>query len=65
MNRDEFGLKPPHCSYVDMIEHMSDGVVVDMVNRDATADTKQPDRPAPSGRENSRPSSRSSRGERD
>jgi hypothetical protein len=64
MNRDEFGLKPPHGSYVDMLEHMSDGVIVDVVNRDGTGPAKEADRPAATARENSRPSSRSNRGER-
>ena len=66
MKREEFGLKPPHYSYVDMIEHMSDGVVVDVVTRNGVAkETNEPAGPAASGRENNRPSSRSNRGARD
>jgi hypothetical protein len=66
MKRDEFGLKPPHYSYVDMIEHMSDGVVVDVVHRDGRRDrVQEAERPPATGRESNRPSSRSNRGERD
>jgi hypothetical protein len=66
MKRDEFGLRPPHCSYVDMIEHMSDGVVVDVVIREADAEsTREPGLASVNVPENSRPSSRSNRGERD
>jgi hypothetical protein len=66
MKREEFGLKPPHYSYVDMIEHMSDGVVVDVVTRNGVVEeTNEPAGPAATGRENNRPSSRSNRGARD
>jgi hypothetical protein len=64
MKREEFGLKPPHNSYVDLIEHMSDGVVVDVVTRDGVADGTNEPGGAATGRENNRPSSRSNRGER-
>ena len=66
MKREEFGLKPPHYSYVDMIEHMSDGVVVDVITRhDVVEETNEPGGSAVTGRENNRPSSRSNRGARD
>ncbi len=66
MKREEFGLKPPHYSYVDMIEHMSDGVVVDVVTRNGVAEeTSERADPAATGPENNRPSSRSNRGARD
>ena len=66
MKREEFGLRPPHYSYVDMIEHMSDGVVVDVVTRNGVAEeTSERADPAATGHENNRPSSRSNRGERD
>jgi hypothetical protein len=66
MKLEEFGLKPPHNSYVDMIEHMSDGVVVDVVTRNGGAEeTATPGGSVATGRENNRPSSRSNRGERD
>ena len=66
MKHEEFGLKPPHYSYVDMIEHMSDGVVVDVVTRNGDAEeTTERAGPAATGRENNRPSSRSNRGARD
>ncbi len=66
MKREEFGLKPPHYSYVDMIEHMSDGVVVDVVTRNGVAEeTSERADPAATGLENNRPSSRSNRGARD
>jgi hypothetical protein len=66
MKREEFGLKPPHYSYVEMIEHMSDGVVVDVVTPTGVAEeTNEPAGPAATGRENNRPSSRSNRGARD
>ena len=66
MKREEFGLRPPHYSYVDMIEHMSDGVVVDVITRNGVAEeTNERAGPAATGRENNRPSSRSNRGARD
>ena len=67
MKREEFGLRPPHYSYVDMIEHMSDGVVVDVVTPAGVAEetNNEPAGPAATGRENNRPSSRSNRGARD
>jgi len=66
MKREEFGLRPPHYSYVDMIEHMSDGVVVDVVTRNGDAEeTSERAGPGATGRENNRPSSRSNRGARD
>ena len=66
MKREEFGLRPPHYSYVDMIEHMSDGVVVDVITRNGVAEeTSEQADPAATGRENNRPSSRSNRGARD
>jgi hypothetical protein len=65
MKREEFGLKPPHNSYVDLIEHMSDGVVVDVITRDRVAEeTNEPGESAAIGRENNRLSSQSNRGER-
>jgi len=66
MKRDEFGLKPPHHSYVDMIERLSDGVQVDVVNRRPDADSRpQMRRVSANDSENNRPSYRSSRVERD
>ena len=66
MKREEFGLRPPHYSYVDMIEHMSDGVVVDVITRNSVAEeTNERTGPAATGRENNRPSSRSNRVARD
>jgi hypothetical protein len=66
MKREEFGLKPPHNSYVDLIEHMADGVVVDVITRDGVADeTNEPGGSPATGLENSRPSSQSNRGEQD
>jgi hypothetical protein len=68
MKRDEFGLKPPNHSYVDMLERVADGVHVDVVDRNRHAvKAHEPEPPAlpASGRENSRLSSRSSRGGQD
>jgi len=66
MKRDEFGLKPPHHSYVDMIERLSDGVQVDVVNRRSDADSGPQTRGVSANDyENNRPSYRSSRVERD
>jgi hypothetical protein len=65
MKREEFGLKPPHNSYVDLIEHMADGVVVDVITRDGAAEETNEPGGSATGRENNRPSSQSNRGERD
>ena len=66
MKRDEFGLKPPNHSYVDMIERLSDGVQVDVVNRRSGTDPESPLRGVSSNDYgNNRPSYRSSRVERD
>jgi hypothetical protein len=66
MKRDEFGLKPPHHSYVDMIERLSDGVQVDVVNRRPDADSRPQMRGVSANDdENNRRSYRSSRVERD
>jgi hypothetical protein len=66
MKRDEFSLKPPHHSYVDMIEHLSDGVHVDVVNRRGDADEpRNVPRGSATGYENSRPFYRSSRDAQD
>jgi hypothetical protein len=46
MKHDQFGLKPPNYSYVDMLERMTDGLHVDVVNL-----TRADDR----GREKGRP----------
>jgi hypothetical protein len=65
MTRDEVRLRPPNHSYVDMLERLSDGLHVDVVDRE------RPDRPrGPAGRpatvrESNRPSSPSSHDEQD
>jgi hypothetical protein len=63
MKRDEFGLKPPYQSFVDMIERLSDGLHVDVVNR-RDADEPSP-RVSPTAGENNRPFYRSNRDGRD
>jgi hypothetical protein len=67
MTRDEVRLRPPNHSYVDMLERLSDGLHVDVVDR------QRPDGPRGSAsgsasataRENNRRSSPSSRDEQD
>jgi hypothetical protein len=67
MRHDEFGLRPPNDSYVDMLERMTQGLQVDVIhhNQPRAAGLHGPVRRAPTEDESSRPSSRSSRGERD
>jgi hypothetical protein len=66
MKRDEFGLKPPHHSYVDMIEHLSDGVHVDVINRrDDEDERRNVPRASATVYESSRPFYRSSRDAQD
>jgi hypothetical protein len=65
MKREEFELKPPHNSYVDLIEHMADGVVVDVITRGGVVEeTNEPGASPAIGHENNRPFSQSNRGER-
>jgi hypothetical protein len=66
MRDDDFGLKPPIDSYVDMLERMTHGLHVDVVHSDRrAAKPGETASPAATEHENSRRSSRSSRGERD
>jgi hypothetical protein len=61
MTRDAVRLRPPNHSYVDMLEHLSDGLHVDVVVREGHArQGSEQNRASPTERENSRPSSRSS-----
>jgi hypothetical protein len=65
MKRDEFGLKPPNHSFVDMIERLSDGVQVEVINRRNADEAPDTPRGTSSAFENNRPFYRSNRAARD
>jgi len=65
MKRDEFGLKPPNHSFVDMIERLSDGVQVEVINRRESDQAPGMQRTPSTVFENNRQSYRSNRGARD
>jgi hypothetical protein len=65
MRHEEFGLKPPNNSYVDMLERLTHGLHVEVINGARPTTSSHEASPAATERENSRRSSRSNRGERD
>ncbi len=65
MTRDEVRLRPPNHSYVDMLERLSVGLHVDVIDREPRQAPRGPASGSATARENNRPSSQSSRGEQD
>jgi hypothetical protein len=63
MKHDQFGLKPPNYSYVDMLERMTDGLHVDIINSAEDRREKSRSRQAVTAHENSRRSSQTNRDE--
>jgi hypothetical protein len=64
MRHEEFGLKPPNHSYVDMLERLTHGLHVEVIHADDD-DRSHESSPSATERENNRRSSRSNRGEQD
>jgi hypothetical protein len=66
MRHDDFGLKPPNDSYVDMLERMTHGLHVDVIQGEhRVVRPHWTPSPASTERESNRRSSRSSRDEQD
>jgi hypothetical protein len=63
MKHDQLGLKPPSYSYVDMLERMTDGLHVDIINSAENRREKGQSRQGLTAHENSRRSSQSNHDE--